>query len=90
MTVQSKPTVPVWVCASRGSRSLKTGERRLSPGRSSKWPPSRRPRGRITPVFGLGLLGAPLVGALISGWFVEHCGALAGLVPGMATSVLAA
>ncbi|MCY3971177.1 MAG: MFS transporter, partial [Acidobacteria bacterium] len=45
-------------------------------------------RGRVMSVFGLGLLGAPLVGAVILGWIVEEYGALAGLVPGMAASVL--
>ena len=45
-------------------------------------------RGRIMSVFGLGLLGAPLIGAVILGWIVEQYGALAGLVPGMAASVL--
>ena len=45
-------------------------------------------RGRVMSVFGLGLLGAPLLGAVILGWIVEQYGALAGLVPGMAVSVL--
>ena len=45
-------------------------------------------RGRVLSVFGLGLLGAPLIGAIILGWIVEEYGALAGLVPGMAASVL--
>ncbi|MCY3970648.1 MAG: MFS transporter, partial [Acidobacteria bacterium] len=45
-------------------------------------------RGRVMSVFGLGLLGAPLIGAIILGWIVEEYGALAGLVPGMAASVL--
>ncbi|MDE2851514.1 MAG: MFS transporter [Acidobacteriota bacterium] len=45
-------------------------------------------RGRVMSVFGLGLLGAPLIGAVILGWIVEEYGALAGLVPGMAASVL--
>lgn len=45
-------------------------------------------RGRVMSVFGLGLLGAPLIGAVILGWIVEEYGALAGLVPGMAVSVL--
>ena len=45
-------------------------------------------RGRVMSVFGLGLLGAPLIGAIILGWIVEQYGALAGLVPGMAASVL--
>lgn len=45
-------------------------------------------RGRVMAVFGVGLLGAPLIGAVILGWIVEQYGALAGLVPGMAVSVL--
>jgi len=45
-------------------------------------------RGRVMSVFGLGLLGAPLLGAVILGWIVDQYGALAGLVPGMAVSVL--
>ena len=45
-------------------------------------------RGRVMSVFGLGLLGAPLLGAVILGWIVEQYGPLAGLVPGMAVSVL--
>ena len=45
-------------------------------------------RGRVMAVFGIGLLGAPLIGAVILGWIVEEYGALAGLVPGMAVSVL--
>ena len=45
-------------------------------------------RGRVMSVFGLGLLGSPLIGALILGAIVERYGALAGLVPGMAASVL--
>lgn len=45
-------------------------------------------RGRVMSVFGLGLLGSPLIGAVILGWIVEQYGALAGLVPGMAASVL--
>ncbi len=45
-------------------------------------------RGRVMSVFGIGLLGAPLIGAVILGWIVEQYGALAGLVPGMAASVL--
>ncbi len=44
-------------------------------------------RGRVMSVFGLGLLGSPLLGALVLGWIVEQYGALAGLVPGMAISV---
>ena len=45
-------------------------------------------RGRVMAVFGIGLLGAPLIGAVILGWIVEQYGPLAGLVPGMAASVL--
>ena len=45
-------------------------------------------RGRVMSVFGLGLLGSPLIGAVILGAIVERYGALAGLVPGMAASVL--
>ena len=45
-------------------------------------------RGRVMSVFGLGLLGSPLIGAVILGTIVERYGALAGLVPGMAASVL--
>lgn len=45
-------------------------------------------RGRVMAVFGIGLLGAPLIGAVILGWIVDQYGALAGLVPGMAASVL--
>ena len=45
-------------------------------------------RGRVMSVFGLGLLGSPLIGAVILGAIVERYGALAGLVPGMVASVL--
>ncbi len=45
-------------------------------------------RGRVMAVFGIGLLGAPLIGAVILGWIVEQYGPLAGLVPGMAASIL--
>ncbi len=45
-------------------------------------------RGRVMSVFGLGLLGSPLIGAVILGTIVERYGALAGLVPGMVASVL--
>ncbi len=45
-------------------------------------------RGRVMAVFGIGLLGAPLLGAVILGWIVERYGALAGLTPGMAASVV--
>ena len=45
-------------------------------------------RGRVMSVFGLGLLGSPLIGAVILGAIVERDGALAGLVPGMVASVL--
>ena len=38
-------------------------------------------RGRVMAVFGIGLLGAPLIGAVILGWIVEEYGALAGLRP---------
>ena len=39
-------------------------------------------RGRVMSVFGLGLLGAPLIGAVILGKIVAEYGPLAGLVPG--------
>ena len=44
-------------------------------------------RGRVMSVFGIGLLGAPLIGAVVLGWIVDQYGPLAGLVPGMVASV---